>query len=173
MNSRLEWIRAINKLPSTEPTVIIGRNTRIHPTARIGEDGCGLAVDEAGNWVRAKQHGGVVISDRVHIDEFVTVKRASLPNTYTVIGYDTKISSFVNIGHNCRVGAHVFIGAGAVLNGSVEVGDGVWIGGNSVIRQHIKIGERALVGIGSVVVKDVSPGSVFVGNPARLLKPRA
>jgi acetyltransferase-like isoleucine patch superfamily enzyme len=34
----------------------------------------------------------------------------------------------------------------------------------------ITIGEGATVGAGSVVTKDVPPGTVVVGNPARVMK---
>ncbi len=34
----------------------------------------------------------------------------------------------------------------------------------------IVIGENAFVGAGAVVVKDVPPGAVVVGNPARVIK---
>lgn len=44
------------------------------------------------------------------------------------------------------------------------------IGTGSVILAGITIGESALVGAGSVVTKDVPPGAVVVGNPARVLR---
>jgi acetyltransferase-like isoleucine patch superfamily enzyme len=34
----------------------------------------------------------------------------------------------------------------------------------------VEIGEEAFVGAGAVVVKDVPPGVVVVGNPARVLR---
>ena len=33
-----------------------------------------------------------------------------------------------------------------------------------------KIGDGAVIGAGSVVVKDVAPGAVVVGNPARIIR---
>lgn len=44
------------------------------------------------------------------------------------------------------------------------------IGTGSVILAGVTIGESALVGAGSVVTKDVPPGAVVVGNPARVLR---
>jgi acetyltransferase-like isoleucine patch superfamily enzyme len=34
----------------------------------------------------------------------------------------------------------------------------------------VTIGEKAIVGAGSVVTKDVPPGTVVAGNPARVLR---
>jgi len=44
------------------------------------------------------------------------------------------------------------------------------IGANSTLLPGVVIGQNALVGAGSVVVKDVPPGKVVVGNPARIVK---
>ena len=49
------------------------------------------------------------------------------------------------------------------------LGDGVDVGANSVIIGAIKIGDRAVIGAGAVVVKDVPPGAVVAGNPARVI----
>jgi acetyltransferase-like isoleucine patch superfamily enzyme len=43
------------------------------------------------------------------------------------------------------------------------------IGANSTILPGVTIGEGALIGAGSVVVHDVPPGAVVVGNPARVI----
>jgi acetyltransferase-like isoleucine patch superfamily enzyme len=44
------------------------------------------------------------------------------------------------------------------------------IGANSTILPGVEIGENSLVGAGSVVVHDVPPGAVVVGNPARVVR---
>jgi acetyltransferase-like isoleucine patch superfamily enzyme len=46
---------------------------------------------------------------------------------------------------------------------------GASIGSGATILGGITIGEKALVGAGSVVTKDVLPGLVVAGNPARVL----
>ena len=46
---------------------------------------------------------------------------------------------------------------------------GAKIGANSTILPGVVIGENALVGAGSVVTRDVAPGDVVVGNPARVI----
>ena len=44
------------------------------------------------------------------------------------------------------------------------------IGANATILPGVEIGEGALVGAGSVVARDVPPGAVVAGNPARVIK---
>ena len=44
------------------------------------------------------------------------------------------------------------------------------VGGNVTLLPGVTIGERSVVGTGSVVTKNVKPGTVVVGNPAKYLK---
>lgn len=50
----------------------------------------------------------------------------------------------------------------------VVIGANVWIGGGALILPGVTIGDDAIIGAGSVVTRDVPPGGVAVGNPARL-----
>ncbi|SPT71104.1 Putative acetyltransferase SACOL2570 [Anaerobiospirillum thomasii] len=47
-----------------------------------------------------------------------------------------------------------------------KVKKGASIGANATILPGITIGENAMIGAGSVVVKDVKPNTIVVGNPA-------
>jgi acetyltransferase-like isoleucine patch superfamily enzyme len=48
---------------------------------------------------------------------------------------------------------------------------GASLGTGSTILGGVTIGERAIVGAGSVVTRDVPPGVIVAGNPARVLRP--
>lgn len=56
------------------------------------------------------------------------------------------------------------------VSGDITVGKNVYIGGNSLIRYGVKIGDRSVIAAGSVVVKDVSDGTIVAGNPASLIR---
>ena len=47
---------------------------------------------------------------------------------------------------------------------------GARIGGGAVLCPAVEIGEEAFVGAGAVVIKDVPPRVLVVGNPARVLR---
>lgn len=53
--------------------------------------------------------------------------------------------------------------------GKIEIFDNVMIGANSTILYDVKIGPNAIVAAGSVVVKDVPPGTIVGGNPAKVI----
>lgn len=52
----------------------------------------------------------------------------------------------------------------------VAIGRDCWLGNRSIVMANI--GEGSVIGAGSVVVHDVEPYSVVVGNPARMVKKR-
>lgn len=77
---------------------------------------------------------------------------------------------------SCTIGHEAVIGAGAVLNPTVNVsggavlGSGVLIGTGAQILQYKRIGDGATVGAGAVVVRDVEPGETVAGVPAKPIR---
>ena len=94
------------------------------------------------------------------------------------------------IGYNSVLGNRVFSLSGSVINhdnvledgvclcsnvtlaGGVHAEAGVYLGQASSVRQYLRLGKDCLIGMGAVVVRDVPPNAVMVGNPARKLKDR-
>lgn len=52
----------------------------------------------------------------------------------------------------------------------VVIGDGVWLGEGCVILKGVTVGDRAVVGANAVVTKDVPPGAIVGGIPAKVIK---
>jgi acetyltransferase-like isoleucine patch superfamily enzyme len=52
---------------------------------------------------------------------------------------------------------------------AVRIGDDSWIGAKAIILAGVTIGEGAVVGAGAVVTRDVAPGTIVAGVPARQL----
>jgi len=53
-----------------------------------------------------------------------------------------------------------------------HIGSDVWIGDNAVVGRDLTIGPGTIIGMGAVVVKNVEPYSIVVGNPGRTLRKR-
>lgn len=84
----------------------------------------------------------------------------------------------VSIGRDCKIARDVIImdtDQHALPNGRlvaepVVIGDRVWIGARAIVLKGVSIGHDAVIGAGSVVTRDVPPGAVAAGVPARVLR---
>lgn len=88
------------------------------------------------------------------------------------IGKACIINTAASVDHECILAEGVSIGPGARLAGLVTVERNADIYTGAVILPRLRIGEAAVVGAGAVVLKDVPPGAVVAGNPARVIKMR-
>ena len=52
----------------------------------------------------------------------------------------------------------------------IVIGRNVWLGGGAIVSGGITIGDDAVIGAGSVVTRDVPPGVLAVGAPARVVR---
>lgn len=52
----------------------------------------------------------------------------------------------------------------------ITIGDNVWLGGGVIVCPGVTIGADTVVGAGSVVTKDLPPGVLALGNPARVVR---
>jgi len=149
---------------SVREKVIIGDRVIIHNGAVIGSDGFGF-VPENGVYHKIPQVGTVVIEDDVEIGANVTIDRATLGETRIRKG--AKLDNLIQVAHNCTVGEHTVIAAQTGMAGSTTIGNNVRIAGQVGFAGHMSVGDRAVVGAQAGVVKDVQPGEMVSGYPAR------
>jgi acetyltransferase-like isoleucine patch superfamily enzyme len=129
---------------------------------------------------------GCEIGDETKIGTFVEVQKGAR------IGSRCKISSHTFICEGVTIEDEVFIGHGVTFvndqfpratstAGGLQteadwacqqtlVKRGASIGSGATLLGGITIGERSIVGAGAVVTKDVPPGVIVAGNPARVLR---
>jgi sugar O-acyltransferase (sialic acid O-acetyltransferase NeuD family) len=90
-----------------------------------------------------------------------------------VLGQRVFVLSGSTINHDDHLEDGVSLASGVTLAGFVRVEEGAYIGQAATVRQFLRIGRHSLIGMGSVVIKNVEPRSVMVGNPARKLRDKA
>ncbi|MEF3304314.1 acyltransferase [Paenibacillus sp. GYB003] len=73
------------------------------------------------------------------------------------------------IGYNTTILAHEYL-IDEYRLGDVHIGSNVMIGANTTILPGVTIGDNAVVGAGSVVHRDVEPGTFVAGNPLRVIR---
>jgi len=147
--------------------VKLGKRVILHSGTVVGSDGFGYARQASGI-VKIPQIGGVVIEDDVEIGANVSIDRATM--TSTIIGKGTKIDNQVQIAHNVVIGKNCLIAGQSGIGGSARLGDGVTLAGRVAVVDHVEIGANAVVGAVSLVTKNVAPGQVVWGSPARLAR---
>lgn len=115
-------------------------------------------------------HPAATVSPYARVSSGSVVFAHAVINPSAVIGTGAIVNTGSVIEHDCIVGDFSHISPNAVLAGSVRLQERCWVGAGASVRQAVTVGKAAVVGMGAVVVKDVSAGSVVVGNPARVLR---
>jgi len=144
--------------------VVIGARCVFKPGAVVGSDGFGFAPDVDG-YVKVPQLGSVCIGNDVDVGANTTVDRGTIEDT--VIGDGVKLDNQVQVGHNCRIGAHTVIAGCVGISGSSIIGSRCMIGGAVGIAGHLEIGDGVVVTGYSMVAHSLrGPGTYSSGLPA-------
>ena len=119
----------------------------------------------------AHLRAGAVIGRGSRLGNFAEVKQSRL-------GPGVQQHHFSYVG-DAEIGAKVNIGAGTVTANfdgvrkhRTIVGEGAFIGSDSMLVAPVEIGAGAMTAAGSVVTKDVPPGKLAIGVPARIREPK-
>jgi acetyltransferase-like isoleucine patch superfamily enzyme len=129
---------------------------------------------------------GCRIGANTKIGPFVEIQKGS------AVGMNCKIQSHSFICEGVMIEDDVFIGHGVMFindpypravsaSGTLQseadwqvipttIKKGASIGSNATILCGVTVGEGAIVGAGSVVTKDVPPGTIVAGNPAKVIR---
>lgn len=131
--------------------------------------------DAAGVGLISARAQSVVVMDDVQIGDGACLSPFVTLTSNIRIGRCFHANLYSYVEHDCVIGDFVTFAPGAKCNGNVHIDDHAYIGAGAVIRQGtpespLRIGKGAVVGMGAVVTKNVAPGEVVVGNPARTLK---
>ena len=128
---------------------------------------------------------GCEVGDETRIGAFVEVQKNARIGSRCKIGSHSFICEGVDIEDECFIGHGVMFindrypkatrpdgqpaGAADWAMVPTRVCRGASIGSGAAIMCGVTIGERAMIGAGAVVTRDVEPGAVVAGVPARLV----
>jgi acetyltransferase-like isoleucine patch superfamily enzyme len=125
------------------------------------------------------------VRERCEVGDDVVIGRGALVENDTRIGALTKIQAMAYITAYSTIEEQVFVAPCVQTTNDNFMGRterrhklrkgptirrGARVGGGAVLCPGVEIGEEAYVGAGAVVVGDVPPRVVVVGNPARVLR---
>ncbi|HLI43559.1 MAG TPA: N-acetyltransferase [Acidimicrobiales bacterium] len=159
----------------TRPPTFVAPSAQVEEHAEIGAH---VAI-----WQHSKVRHGARVGAGTRIGGGVYV------GVGVVVGENSKIENGAQLFEGSRLGRGVFVGpcalllndryprattpAGVIKDGKdwevegVTVDEGASVGGGAVLLPGARIGAWALVGGGSVVVGEIAPYALVVGNPAR------
>jgi UDP-2-acetamido-3-amino-2,3-dideoxy-glucuronate N-acetyltransferase len=150
-------------------------SNQIHPTAVVSPEariGDGVAI-----WEWSKVREGAEIGDGTTLGQGVYVDHD------VHLGARCKVQNGVSIYHGVTIGHEVFVGPHVTFTNDrvprafgdgwevVEtlVEDRASIGANATVVCGTRLGRACMVGAGAVVVRDVPPHALVVGNPATVI----
>ena len=160
------------------PDVEIGEHTVIGPHVvikghtRIGRENRIFQFSSLGEVPQDKKYAGeptrLEIGDRNTIREFCTFNLGTAQDAgVTRIGDDNWIMAYVHIAHDCQVGNKTTFANNAQLAGHVVVEDWAILGGYTGVHQFCRVGAHVMTAVGTVVLQDVPPYLMAVGNTAQ------
>lgn len=113
---------------------------------------------------------GMTIGDDVYIaDGLVVVEELADPGVVTLgdrVSFGPRITLVVSSHPN----ASRLRDLGLARKAPIVVEDDAWLGAGVVVMPGVRIGRGAVVGANSVVTRDVPPGHVVAGSPARTVR---
>lgn len=180
----LEVAAVYDDSPELAGTTVAGVPVR-GPVARMARDGIEravLAVGDNRSRRRLAQTLGtalpgcsfpVVVHPSATVHESVELGEGTLVFAGCVVQPDSSLGRFVilntaaTVDHDCAVGDFAHLAPGSRLAGNVALGEGVFLGIGASVLPGRQVGDWSMVGAGGVVVRDIAPGAVAVGVPAR------
>ena len=141
--------------------------------------------------VQTSDDGKIFIGNNVKIEDccLVLAQRGTLTiGDDTYIGHGSHLCAIksVSIGKKCLIAAYCILrDMKHGTEGSIPIkeqkqdaspvilGDDVWLGAHTVVTAGVTIGQGTVIGANSVVTKDVAPGIIAAGIPAKVMKKRS
>src|SRR5215217_4367074 len=144
---------------------VVGDGARVeHSVGRGAEVGESAAVGPY-----AFLRPGTVLGPEAKVGAYCEVKN-------TRVGRGSKIPHLSYVG-DAEIGEDANLGAGTITANydgvnkhRTTIGDGAFTGVNTNLIAPVTIGDGAYLGAGSVVNKDIPPGKLAVGMPARVIR---
>lgn len=131
------------------------------------------SVIAAGSWLNVNDRNGA--RDSLRIGENCFIGR----NNFITVGQRVSFGdycltasncSFIGSSHNINNPNMPYITTGVDICSDIEVGSNCFFGFGVMVLGPITIGHGSVIGAGSVVLSDIPPFSVVIGNPARVIK---
>ncbi len=164
----LGGIDALTGLPDTAVVVCTGRPGNYVSRPRIVA-ALGLPPERYATII----HPAASVSSTSRVGPGSVVLAQTVLTAAVTVGSHVAVMPHVTLTHGDVIGDFATVASGVCLGGDVRVGRCAYVGAGALVREQCSIGSCALVGMGAVVTRDIPPGEVWAGVPARYLRQAA
>lgn len=135
-------------------------------TPRI-KQACSELIAARGGRFTQLFHRSAVLGHEVEMQAGVILCPYSVISGYNRLGLGVAVNLHSSVDHDAEVGDWSQINCHCDLTGNVRLGRRVFLGSHVAVLPGVAIGDDSVLGAGSVVLRDVKPGSKVVGVPGR------
>lgn len=115
-------------------------------------------------------HPSAIISPFAKLSKGCYIGAHVVINTNATIGIGCIVNTGAMIEHDCIIKDYVNISPGVAIAGHTIIGMNTFLGIGCTIINHRRIGDHVVVGGGTVVIRDISDGSVVAGVPSKSIR---
>jgi len=116
-------------------------------------------------------HPTATISKNVILGKGIMVCANAVINVGTKLDDGCIINTAATVDHDCFISRCVHISPGVHLAGNVNVGENSWLGIGVCVIENINLAKNIQVAAGAVVIKADQENSLYMGVPAKVIRP--
>lgn len=115
-------------------------------------------------------HPGIYIDESTRVGEGSVICEGVTITSGVALGENVYVQPHAVIGHDIYIGSHSVIGSNVQIGGENKIGRRVFVGFLAGTLQGLTIGDDVEISAGSMVFRDIEPGMIVMGNPARIIR---
>lgn len=124
-------------------------------------------LEDAGLMAATVVHPAASIGSEVSIGAGTIICAGARVTTHIRLGRHVQLNPNATVGHDTTLGDFVSMNPASSVSGDCAIEDGVLIGVAGVVLNGLTIGAGAVLGGSACAVRDLAPGVVAVGVPAK------
>lgn len=115
-------------------------------------------------------HPGASVAETCTIGPGTVILAGNALTAAVTVGSHVAVMPGCVLTHDDVIGDYVTMASGVLCGGNAVIETGAFVGMGAIVREGRRVGAWSLVGAAAQVTRDVEPGEVVIGNPARVIR---
>jgi sugar O-acyltransferase (sialic acid O-acetyltransferase NeuD family) len=116
-------------------------------------------------------HPSAVLLPSATLSAGVCLCPGAIVGAGATVGDHALVNTAALVEHDCVIEAGASLSPGVRMGGRVLIGRAAFVGVGVTLNPRVRVGAGAIIGAGAVVTRDVPPGMLAYGVPARIVRP--